>query len=84
MWSRFCIGAWVRGAPERHIRWAQDFSSALEPFAPGGVYVNFLGNEGEERVHAAYGPEKYNRLVALKNVYDPTNLLRLNQNITPA
>jgi FAD/FMN-containing dehydrogenase len=71
-------------APERHIRWAQDFSSALEPFAPGGVYVNFLGNEGEERVHAAYGPEKYNRLVALKNVYDPTNLLRLNQNITPA
>jgi FAD/FMN-containing dehydrogenase len=45
--------------------------------------MNFLGNEGEERVRAAYGFQKYERLVALKNKYDPTNLFRFNQNIRP-
>ena len=51
-----------------------------------GVYVNYLGqeaDEGTERVKAAYGPAKYERLVALKNKYDPTNFFRLNQNIKP-
>jgi hypothetical protein len=50
------------------------------------VYVNYLGqetDEGAERLQAAYGPEKYQRLVALKSKYDPTNLFRLNQNIKP-
>jgi FAD/FMN-containing dehydrogenase len=55
----------------------------MQPFSTGGVYVNFLGNEGEDRVRAAYGGEKYERLVALKNKYDPTNLFRVNQNIKP-
>jgi hypothetical protein len=45
--------------------------------------VNFLGNEGQDRVKAAYGADKYERLVALKNKYDPTNFFRLNQNIEP-
>ena len=49
----------------------------------GGVYVNFLMNEGEERVREAYGAEKYERLKALKRRYDPDNLFRLNQNIPP-
>ena len=70
-------------APERHIRWAQDFSSALEPFAPGGVYVNFLGNEGAARTRTAYGDANYERLVALKAAWDPTNFLRSNHNIKP-
>ena len=51
-----------------------------------GVYVNYLGQEadaGAERIKTAYGPEKYQRLSALKNKYDPTNLFRLNQNIKP-
>ena len=56
---------------------------ALRPFSSGGVYVNYLSNEGEDRVRAAYGPAKFERLVALKNQHDPTNLFRLNQNITP-
>ena len=65
----------------QNIRWTRDFWEAIHPVSNGGVYVNFLGNEGEERVRAAYGAAKYTRLVALQNQYDPTNLFCLNQNI---
>jgi FAD/FMN-containing dehydrogenase len=69
---------------DEHIRWTRDFWEAMQPFSTGGVYVNFLSeDEGEDRVRAAYGATKYERLVALKNKYDPTNLFRLNQNIKP-
>jgi hypothetical protein len=47
------------------------------------VYVNFLGEEGGNRVRQAYGARHYERLVELKRVYDPTNFFRLNQNIEP-
>ena len=56
---------------------------ALRPYA-AGVYVNFLGDEGEERIRAAYPPATYARLVALKDRYDPENLFRLNQNVRPS
>jgi hypothetical protein len=62
--------------------WARSFWSALEPHRTG-VYVNFLMNEGTERVREAYGAAKYDRLRALKRRYDPENLFRLNQNISP-
>jgi FAD/FMN-containing dehydrogenase len=68
------------------IRWAREFWEAMQPFSSDGVYVNYLGqeaDEGVERVKAAYGPQTYEQLVALKNKYDPTNLFRLNQNIKP-
>ena len=71
---------------EQCVRWAREFWDAMQPFLTSGVYVNYLGpeaDEGAERLQAAYGPEKYQRLVALKNTYDPTNLFRLNQNIKP-
>jgi FAD/FMN-containing dehydrogenase len=60
----------------------RDFWSALSPYH-AGVYVNFLMDEGEERVRQAYGPAKYDRLRELKRRYDPDNLFRLNQNIPP-
>ena len=71
---------------KRSAQWAREFWTAMQPFSTGGVYVNYLGrevDEGSERVRAAYGPETYQRLVALKATYDPTNLFRLNQNIRP-
>jgi hypothetical protein len=76
------LAAWDGGEAERHIAWACACWRALSPFASSGVYVNFLGNEEEERVRAAYGVN-YERLVALKNTYDPTNFFSLNQNIRP-
>jgi hypothetical protein len=58
-------------------------TAALEPYAGGRVYVNFLADEGQERVRAAYGDPKYTRLAALKRQWDPENVFRLNQNIRP-
>ena len=68
--------------PDPQIAWTNALWKELEPFASLGVYVNFLGNEGEERVRAAYSVN-YERLVALKNTSDPTNFFALNQNIKP-
>jgi FAD/FMN-containing dehydrogenase len=67
---------------EAEREWARACWSALEPYH-AGVYVNFLMQEGEERIRQAYGPEKYERLKTLKRTYDPANLFRLNQNIPP-
>jgi FAD/FMN-containing dehydrogenase len=80
----FPVAVWETSAEdERHIAWARNFWEAMRPFATGGVYANNLGEEGEERVRAAYGAN-YARLAALKAKYDPENLFRLNQNIKPA
>lgn len=68
---------------EENIKWVRDLWNSVQPFVTGGVYVNFMMNEGADRVVAAYGKEKYERLVALKNKYDPTNFFSLNQNIKP-
>jgi hypothetical protein len=71
---------------DKCMRWAHELWEAMQPFTTGSVYVNYLGqeaDEGVERLKAAYGPEKYQRLVALKNKYDPSNLFQLNQNIKP-
>jgi FAD/FMN-containing dehydrogenase len=69
--------------PERHIAWARDFFDAMQPHARGRVYVNFLGDEGQDRVRAAYGEHNYARLTQLKRTYDETNFFRHNQNIRP-
>jgi FAD/FMN-containing dehydrogenase len=68
---------------ERHIAWTRDVWQAMQPWSSGGVYVNFLGDEGPDRVRAAYGDAEYARLVELKRRWDPQNVFRLNQNIAP-
>jgi FAD/FMN-containing dehydrogenase len=65
-----------------HVGWARQVAAALARFDTGRVYVNYLGEEGEPRVRAAYRTN-YERLVTLKNKYDPTNFFRVNQNIPP-
>ncbi len=84
--ARFALNipsVWADPAEDdRNIRWTRDLFDAMSPYS-SGVYVNFLGTEGEERVRAAYRPETYERLSALKRKYDPANFFRLNQNIKP-
>lgn len=62
--------------------WARDYWEALHPYSAGGGYVNFMMEEGQERVQATYR-DNYKRLVTIKNKYDPANLFRVNQNIKP-
>jgi FAD/FMN-containing dehydrogenase len=69
---------------DANIAWARRFHDAMGPSGTGGVYVNFLTDEGAERVQAAYGADKFARLAQIKARYDPTNFFRLNQNIPPA
>jgi FAD/FMN-containing dehydrogenase len=66
----------------RNVAWVRDYWSALHPHSSGGAYVNFLMEEGEDRIRATYGGN-YERLATIKTKYDPTNLFRLNQNIRP-
>jgi FAD/FMN-containing dehydrogenase len=73
------------GAHDRAVRttWATDFAAALSQ-DDAGAYVNFLGDEGEERVRAAYPTATWDRLTTIKTKYDPQNLFRLNQNVPSA
>jgi hypothetical protein len=68
---------------EEERAWARGLWSALQPHHLPSVYVNFLMEEGEERVREAYGAEKHDRLKRLKRRWDPANVFRLNQNISP-
>jgi hypothetical protein len=64
-------------------KWARDYWTALHPHSAGGAYVNFMMEEGEDRIRATYG-KNYERLTKVKKKYDPRNLFRVNQNIKPA
>jgi FAD/FMN-containing dehydrogenase len=79
------LSMWTDAADtERNIAYTRAIADAMKPWASGGAYLNFLGDEGQGRITAAFGPEKYARLQALKTAWDPTNLFRHNQNIPPA
>jgi FAD/FMN-containing dehydrogenase len=69
---------------EKHISWCRRLCEAMRPHTTGGVYLNMTMDEGEDRVRAGYDPAKYERLVALKDKYDPGNLFSVNQNIKPS
>jgi FAD/FMN-containing dehydrogenase len=68
---------------QRMIAWARDYWQALHPHSAGGAYVNMIMDEGQDQVRDAYR-DNYDRLLAIKNKYDPSNLFRINQNIQPA
>jgi FAD/FMN-containing dehydrogenase len=79
------VAAFYSGEEDKQVReeWVDNFAAALNQ-GNSGAYVNFLGNEGEERVRAAYPGSTWDRLAAIKARYDPTNLFRLNSNIPPS
>lgn len=72
------------GESAKHIAWTRQFWSAMQPHSLGGGYINFLSeDDAPTRVQAALGRPNYERLVTVKNQYDPTNFFRMNQNIKP-
>ncbi len=68
---------------EKITKWCKDYFDAVHPYSAGGAYVNFMMEEGQERIKAAFR-DNYDRLAAIKRKYDPTNFFRVNQNIKPA
>jgi hypothetical protein len=79
------LAAFYEGEDDRPRRqaWLNEFAAAMDQGDPA-VYVNFLGDEGQDRVRAAYPSATWDRLASVKARYDPTNLFRLNQNVPPA
>ncbi|MCR1783241.1 FAD-binding oxidoreductase [Nocardioides carbamazepini] len=83
-WVSHPFATWEEAADDdANIAWVREYRRANAPFTTGGVYLNFIGDEGDERIRAAFGPEKYERLVAIKSEYDPDNVFAGNQNIRP-
>ena len=83
-YSLIITSVWVDPADSgKNVQWARDYWEAMQPFARESVYVNYLERDEADRVSAAYGTDTHERLVALKNKYDPTNLFQVNQNIKP-
>jgi FAD/FMN-containing dehydrogenase len=79
------IAVWQTEAEsERELAWARQWGKLTEPYTLAGAPLTFSADTGDERVRATFGEEKYARLVALKDKYDPENLFRLNQNIKPS
>jgi FAD binding domain/Berberine and berberine like len=86
-WCYHALALWMEPdaqAADAQTAWARGLAEDLRPHITAGVYLNYTSDEGEDRVRSSYGEEKYARLVALKDRYDPTNLFRFNQNIKPS
>lgn len=83
-WAEVIVGVSPEPSEaDRITTWAREYWEALHPYSAGGAYVNFMMDEGSERIRATYR-EHYDRLAAIKAKYDPTNLFRVNQNIAPS
>jgi FAD/FMN-containing dehydrogenase len=75
---------WEKGEDtDANVQWVKDYWQAMRTYSPRGAYVNFMADEGEDRVRESYRGN-YERLVQIKRKYDPANLFRLNQNIKPS
>jgi FAD/FMN-containing dehydrogenase len=83
-WSIHILGMWADPAENEHqIAWVRSLSDVLQPWAQKGTYLNYLMDEGEQRIKDSFGAN-YERIVAIKDRYDPANFFRLNQNIRPS
>jgi FAD/FMN-containing dehydrogenase len=83
-WAYHAIGQWMAAEDdERNIAWAREFAASMAPYASGGAFVTYTADTGDERVRDAYRGH-YDRLVAIKDRYDPGNMFRLGQNIKPS
>jgi FAD/FMN-containing dehydrogenase len=84
-WCVHPFGLWTDPADDaRGIAWVRGLRQAMQPWASGATYLNFIGDEGEERIVAGLGRENYKRLAQVKREYDPENAFHLNHNIRPA
>jgi FAD/FMN-containing dehydrogenase len=84
-WVAHPFGLWESAADdERGRQWARDVRRDLEPWSIGSVYLNFIGDEGADRVVAGFGADNHRRLAAVKARYDPDNVFHRNHNIAPA
>jgi FAD/FMN-containing dehydrogenase len=82
-WAEVIVGVDPDPANASRIsQWCKDYFDALHPYSAGGAYVNFMMDEGQERVQSSFR-DNYDRLAAVKHEYDPANLFRVNQNIRP-
>ena len=83
-WAQVIVGVDPEPAlKDKLVTWARDYFNALHPHSAGGAYINFMMDEGDDRIRATYG-KNYARLAKVKKRYDPKNLFRVNQNIKPA
>jgi FAD/FMN-containing dehydrogenase len=79
------LSMWADASEDsRNISRTRAMLAEMKPWSTGGVYLNFIGDEGQARVRSAFTDEKWDRLRALKRVWDPDNVFRHNQNIPPA
>ena len=84
LWSQIVVGVDPDPAKAKELRdWTVGYYDALHPFSTGAAYVNFMMDEGQDRIRATYGAN-YDRLAEIKRRYDPDNFFRVNQNIPPA
>ena len=84
-WAVHPFGVWESPSDDaRGTQWVRDVRADMRPWSGGAVYLNFIGNEGSDRVVEGVGAENYARLAAVKAVYDPDNVFHLNHNIKPA
>ena len=83
-WVVHPFGLWEDPADDDYvISWARNAVAGLQPYSTGAVYLNFIGNEGEDRIVSGFGRDNYDRLTRVKAEYDPANVFRLNHNIKP-
>jgi FAD/FMN-containing dehydrogenase len=83
-WQYHCYGTWEDGEDARHIEWVRGTQQAMRPYGAGRISINFVSDANHDRVRAAFGEDKYRRLQALKDRFDPENVFRLNQNVLPS